>query len=164
MAGKCGSCTACCRVFAIPQLEKPKPAGVWCEHCAIGDGCRIYENRPSLCVDFACLWLQSQSREDPRERLADELRPDRCKVVITPTTNDSVMSAMLMPGMAGAWRRPAVRKLLDRVVRSGMRVVIGMPSATRKTMLSRGPRGDVVESEAEMTEPDENGMQWNVTP
>lgn len=48
----CDSCTMCCKVFDIPSL--PKPAGVWCEHCATGQGCTIYERRPQECRDFFC--------------------------------------------------------------------------------------------------------------
>jgi hypothetical protein len=155
MAGNCGSCTACCRVYAIPELQKP--AGPWCQHCAIGKGCKIYEDRPKLCVEFACLWLLSQSREDVREHLPDELRPDRCKVVFSPTTNDNIMAAITMPGAPLAWRREPVRELIDAMIASDMHVVIGLPASTRKTMVDK--RG---EREVEMTEPDENGMQWSV--
>lgn len=154
MAGDCGSCTACCRVYAIPELKKP--AGKWCQHCDIGKGCKIYEARPKLCVDFKCLWLQSQER-NPQERLPDELRPDRCKVVFSPTTNDKIMSAMIMPGQPDAFRKGAAGRLIERMVESGLNVVAGLPQATTKTMINR--RG---EREVQMTQPDENGMQWSV--
>lgn len=157
MAGDCGSCTACCRVYAIPALDKP--AGKWCQHCAIGNGCRIYEERPALCVDFKCLWLQSQSREDKRERLPDELRPDRCKVVFSPSTNPDIMAAITMPGAPLAWQREPVRGLIETMVTNDYRVVVGPPASTRKIMITH--RG---EREVEMTEPDENGMQWSVEP
>ena len=87
----CGTCTACCRIFEIPELAKP--AGKWCEHCEIGRGCTIYNERPAVCQEFECLWLLSQQRDDPREHLAPELRPDRCKVVFSPSTNDRIMAA-----------------------------------------------------------------------
>lgn len=156
MAGECGSCTACCRVYAIPTLNKP--AGPWCQHCAIGEGCKIYEERPALCADFKCLWLQSRTREDRREHMPDELRPDRCKVVFSPTTNEAIMSAVTMPGAPLAWQRGPVRDVIGKMIASRMRVVIGPPASIRKTMLDE--RG---EREVEMTEPDENGMQWSVT-
>jgi hypothetical protein len=155
MANACGSCTACCRVYAIPELSKP--AGKWCDHCAIGKGCKIYETRPKLCVDFKCLWLQSQERDNPRERLGAELRPDRCKVVFSPTTNDSIMGATVMPGQPNAFRKGAAQRLIKNMVDAGMKVVAGLPQATTKTMIDQ--RG---EREAKMTEPDENGMQWSV--
>ena len=52
----CGTCTMCCKVYRIPILNKQE--GKWCAHCAIGSGCRIYEDRPEQCRSFVCLWLQ----------------------------------------------------------------------------------------------------------
>jgi hypothetical protein len=155
MAGACGSCTACCRVYAIPEVKKP--AGPWCQHCDIGKGCKIYDERPALCVDFKCLWLQSREREDKRDHLPDELRPDRCKVVFSPSTNERIMAAITMPGAPLAWRKGPARELIDRMVKGGMNVVVGPPATLRKTMVDRHG-----EREVEMTEPDENGMQWSV--
>jgi hypothetical protein len=154
MAGDCGSCTACCRVYAIPQLDPPKPAGKWCTHCDIGKGCKVYDNRPTLCVDFQCLWLMSQSKDAP---LPAELRPDRCKVVFSPTTDPDIMSGITMPGAPDAWRRGQVRGLIGNMVKTGFRVVVGPPASTTKIMLDR--KG---EREVQMTEPDENGMQWSI--
>lgn len=151
MAGLCGSCTACCRVYAIPSLNKP--AGKWCDHCAIGKGCKVYEERPELCVEFACLWLQSHQRGNP---MPDEMRPDRCKVVFSPTTKDGLMGAITMPGSPDAWRKGAARSLIDKLLRAGMRVVAGPPASVKRTMIDQ-----FGEREVELTEPDENGMQWS---
>ena len=151
----CGSCTACCRIFDIPELKKP--AGKWCEHCEIGRGCTIYESRPQMCVDFECLWLLSQKREDFRERLAAELRPDRCKVVFSPSTNDRVMAATTMPGAPFAWKRHDVMALIKRLTSNGMGVVCGAPRSTTRTMIDREGMHEV-----HMTEPDEDGMQYNI--
>jgi hypothetical protein len=154
MAGECGECTACCRVFAIPEFDKP--AGKWCEHCAIGVGCKIYEQRPERCVDYSCLWLLSQQREQPKERLAPELRPDRCRVVIGPTTNPKIMAVTPMPGYPLAWRTGPVRVVIDRLVASGMAVAVQAPLARTSTLVDR-----YGEREVEMTEPDADGMQWS---
>jgi len=155
---KCGTCTACCRVYAIPELNKR--AGPWCTHCDVGKGCKIYDGRPKLCVDFKCLWLQSHEQPKP---MADELRPDRCKVVFSPVMNDDMSTAgemtaaITMPNSSDAWRKGAARKLIDTMVRNGLRVIIGPPGTTTKTLVDR--RG---EREVKMTEPDENGMQWSI--
>lgn len=152
----CGSCTACCRVFDIPQLEKP--AGVWCQHCNVGKGCKIYEARPEPCVDFECLWLISQKRPEQVQRMPMSLRPDRCKVVFSPSTDERVMAALTMPGDPTAWRRPAVREVIDALVkRNEFSVVAGAARSTRRTMIDADGEHDV-----QMTEPDENGMQWNI--
>lgn len=73
---RCGSCSWCCRIPAIPALGKPKD--VWCGHCRPGHGgCSIYADRPEVCRDFACLWLSGSGPE--------ALRPDRSKVMFTVT-------------------------------------------------------------------------------
>lgn len=153
----CGSCTMCCRVYAIPQLEPAKPAGAWCTHCTIGKGCKIYDQRPKLCVDFECLWLQSQSRENPKQRLPADMRPDRCKVVFSPATDPNIMAAITMPGMSDAWRKGAARRLIDSLVKGGVTVSVGPPAARHRVNVDQ--RG---EHEVEMSEPDADGMQWSI--
>jgi hypothetical protein len=148
----CGSCTACCRVFAVPQLDKP--AGKWCQHCKVGVGCQTYHDRPQVCHDYECLWLQSQKRARP---LPPELRPDRCKVVFTPTTNDSIMGAVTAPGYADAWRKGPVKDLIDQLLLAGVRTAVGPPAARYQTLVYRGG-----EHRVEMSPPDENGMQWRI--
>lgn len=157
MTNHCGTCTACCRVFDIPQLEKP--AGEWCHNCAIGKGCKVYETRPTVCVEFECLWLQSQQRSDPGEALPLALRPDKCKVVFGPSTDPNVMAALTMPGTPTAWRRKDVRALIDLLVRNNndYAVVCGAPRSTRRTHISRNG-----EKEVRMTEPDSDGIQWSI--
>ncbi len=45
----------CCKVFAIPEIDKPRD--VWCQHCNVGKGCRIYPDRPDRCRIFHCGYL-----------------------------------------------------------------------------------------------------------
>ena len=151
----CGSCTACCRVFSIAEMPEKK-AGDWCQHCAVGKGCKIYEKRPPTCVEFSCLWLLSQDR-GPREKLPESLRPDRCKVVFSPSTNEQIMAATTMPNSPLAWQRDDVMSLINAMVKGGMSVVAGAPASTERTMVDRQGMHTV-----HLTEPDENGMQWNI--
>jgi hypothetical protein len=64
----CGECNLCCKLEKVMWLNKP--SNTWCEHCDIGVGCKIYENRPPDCSAFQCLWLRSPD-------MPDELRPDK---------------------------------------------------------------------------------------
>ena len=64
---RCGSCTLCCKVLAITELQKPR--GTWCPDCSPGKGCNIYETRPAECRSFMCGWLT-----DPM--LGPEWKPD----------------------------------------------------------------------------------------
>jgi hypothetical protein len=64
----CGGCTLCCKLPRIAEVEKPRD--VWCRHCDIGRGCKIYATRPKVCRDFECWWLT-------HEEMPEDLRPDR---------------------------------------------------------------------------------------
>jgi len=50
----CGSCSACCYAFEVPEV--PKPTSAWCPHCT-QPGCGIYAQRPTECQTYACFWL-----------------------------------------------------------------------------------------------------------
>lgn len=154
MSGACGTCTACCRVFAIAELEKP--ASKWCQHCDVGLGCTIYQTRPKTCVDFKCLWLLSQEQE-PKYPLPESLRPDRCRVVFGATTNEDIVAAVTMPGAPLAWRRKDVMELIRWVVSKGKRVAVGAPAATDVILIDA--KGQVP---VKMSEPDADGMQWRM--
>jgi|SRR5215467_7075712 len=67
----CGSCTGCCFVFEVPGVTQ---AYEWCQHCSIGVGCRIYQDRPQDCASFYCLWRMGFGEEEDR--------PDRHGVVM----------------------------------------------------------------------------------
>ena len=71
-ARSCGGCTACCKVFSISELAKPE--GVWCKHCNVGSGCKIYARRPKECKDFRCMWLLGHGTEQER--------PDKTRLVL----------------------------------------------------------------------------------
>jgi len=72
---ECGGCTACCITPKIDVPELKKLAGVLCQHCTAGAGCKIYATRPSVCQGWYCGW-----RHIPT--LSDQWRPDRCGVLI----------------------------------------------------------------------------------
>jgi hypothetical protein len=155
MTNHCGECTACCRVFDVPEVKSP--AGEWCQHCAIGVGCKIYADRPATCVEFECLWLMSQTRDDPGEHMPPEMRPDRSKVVFSASTNEHIFAATLMPGAGDVLARKGVRRVIANIVQAGGAVVLGLPRSTRRTMYDRNGSHEV-----HLTEPDETGMQWNI--
>jgi hypothetical protein len=70
----CGTCRACCIVPELSEGDEYKAPYTPCRHlCA--SGCGIYDKRPTVCKKFKCLWLESQSGNQPMRR---ELRPDIC--------------------------------------------------------------------------------------
>jgi hypothetical protein len=113
----------CCRLMAVDDLDPPKPAGKWCSNIKQGVGCSIYETRPQSCRDFICDWLHTQSRPEG-ERLPIELRPDRCKVMLT-SYKDSIV-AKVDPGRPDAYKREPMATLLKGIMRNGARVYVSL--------------------------------------
>ena len=91
----CGSCTMCCKLLHIDELDKP--ADVWCPHAAPGKGCTIYAERPQTCRTFRCFWLDHA--EAP-----DAWRPDRCGFVMS-RKRHGVLMVFVDHRRADAWRR-----------------------------------------------------------
>jgi hypothetical protein len=101
----CGSCSLCCKVMEIKELDKP--AGAWCPHFKAGAGCRIYGAHPGSCRAFQCMWLISPG-------MPETVRPDRCKVVLVMEDGGSNIIARADPGDPGAWRREPIHSQLRR--------------------------------------------------
>lgn len=99
----CGECRACCFSLYIEDGPFAKPSNQWCPNCAHNFGCKVYQQRPSVCRSFKCTWLKSQSRND---RMAPELRPDQCGAIFS---DDSINGDPLLIECHGtpdaaAWR------------------------------------------------------------
>jgi hypothetical protein len=146
-ANRCGSCTLCCKLLEIGELEKPKDH--WCTHCTPGSGCRIYENRPASCRDFACLWLQSQEEAKP---LPPELRPDKSKVVLYFNEDRKDMLGACDPASPHAWKEQAIFGLLEVIAQQGIRVMFG--NGREHFAMDRGRARRV-----ELSVPDEKGVR-----
>lgn len=63
----CGPCTACCKPFAIEEVQKLD--GNWCQHRIAGTGCAIYKDRPFACQKYSCVWLAGKGNESDRPDL-----------------------------------------------------------------------------------------------
>ncbi|MBB4051593.1 hypothetical protein GGR20_001229 [Devosia subaequoris] len=104
----CNGCTACCSFPPIHSETLQKPANTMCLHCAEGQGCTVYAQRPSVCRGFFCGWFFL-------EELGPEWHPNQSGVVIRSESfdNDTVtllvleLSAFLVSeefaGMVGGW-------------------------------------------------------------
>jgi hypothetical protein len=108
----CDGCTLCCKVLRVSALQKPH--GVWCEHCAIGAGCRIYDRRPGECRSFNCGFLQL-------DYLTEEWRPANSKIVIVAELDGSRIAAHVDPDRPGSWRREPYYSQLKEWSRLGAR-------------------------------------------
>ena len=59
----CGGCTVCCEILEIPTLKKPsrKMCSNVCD-----TGCGIYNERPSECAQFQCVWSEGYTGNGQR--------------------------------------------------------------------------------------------------
>jgi len=131
MTNHCGTCTACCKVFAIPERLN-KPANKWCQHCRTGFGCGIYESRPGECRTFICGYLSIPA-------LPEEWKPAASRLVIDTQTAEGTMFVYVDEARPDAWQRQpyygalqgfARGALANRgrvVVRVGARSIVILP-------------------------------------
>jgi hypothetical protein len=130
VAGRdCGSCTLCCKLIAIAELEKPP--GAWCPHVERGKGCCIYDRRPTECRRFFCHWMLEKG-------LTAEWKPERAKFVLV-TSEGGHLTAFVDPGFPGAWRSAPYFETLKRWALEGVRA-----QPARMISVRVGTRGIVV--------------------
>jgi hypothetical protein len=151
MAGDCGTCTLCCKVLGIKEFDKP--INQWCKHTHPGKGCKIYETRPQSCHDYACVWLQSQ--EAPNA-LPPEMRPDKCKVVMTFPVDQEVITCHVDPGFPAAWQEgPFSAFLYNATTDQGKKPLrFLVKSGSRSYFVQNGQAREV-----ELSDMDEDGVQ-----
>jgi Fe-S-cluster containining protein len=92
----CGTCSLCCKVLPVQELNKP--AGQWCVHAMPGSGCGIHAARPHACRRFFCSW-----RLDPN--FGPEWKPDVSRFVLSADPVQQALMVMVDPGMPLAWKR-----------------------------------------------------------
>ena len=97
--------------------ELKKPPSVWCPHVEIGQGCKIYEDRPHSCRVFQCLWLKD-------ERLPEAMRPDKSKVVLHVQKEEGRLKANVDPDRPDAWQVGLVGAYLRMVKSLGVDILI----------------------------------------
>lgn len=106
MSRTCGTCSACCRWPAVPEVNKL--ADEPCRHLKNGKyGCEIYKDRPSSCAKYHCAWVRGMG--------GDTDQPSKCGVLIdrrdTPEGYALVAKA-LRPGALETKRgRNAIRRI-----------------------------------------------------
>ena len=95
---ECGTCSLCCKVMGVQEGDFHKPKDVWCPCAKKGLGCLVYDNRPSKCRDFNCLWVTGQFGHP-------EHRPDKIHGVVTSSTDGKNWVIHEDPGYEGYARR-----------------------------------------------------------
>jgi len=102
---ECGSCTLCCKVYHVPEIDKV--AGKWCQHCAPGKGCSIHKAAPAQCAAFNCLWRTEGT-------LAPAWKPERAKMVLSVFPQNGFIYVQVDPGAPSAWRKQPYYDQLHR--------------------------------------------------
>ena len=85
----------CCKVMGIGEIAK-RP-GEWCPHCDIGNGCRIYADRPPSCVEFYCMYLTNPT-------LGEHWKPSLARMVIT-RERQNMVYVRPDPARPDVWRK-----------------------------------------------------------
>lgn len=127
----CGDCIVCCVYLKIDQPELQKPALSHCKHLCLKnpvkknelqystdgqtENCRIYENRPTVCKGYSCLWVQGHGDEEDR--------PDKSGILID--TLHSIENAIeCKPIGPGFEDRPEAVAAIERISRSTNKVAL----------------------------------------
>lgn len=118
----CGSCDLCCRVIGVSDGGIEKPAGVPCEHlCNAACGaCSIYENRPSACQLYRCMWLDGD--------LPLEAKPEHSGVVgeiahVDPAGGIPGFRLITVCGRSSSELHVAIKRWFDPMLNDGTIVV-----------------------------------------
>ena len=125
----CGTCTLCCKLIAVIELDKPP--GEWCPHCIKKGGCAIHATRPTGCRTFFCHWMTEKG-------LGPEWKPERSKLVLV-MGEGGHMTAFVDPGVPGAWRQAPYYETLKR-----WSVEASRAQPARLVMVRIGTRGFIV--------------------
>lgn len=94
-ARQCGTCALCCKLGEIPDF---KPFNQWCQFCSTRQGCDIYADRPQLCRDFFCHYLQSD--------LPEHWNPLTCHMIVSVYEGPLRMTVSVDPDYPLIWREP----------------------------------------------------------
>jgi hypothetical protein len=91
----CGPCTLCCKLLFVEAIHKP--VNKWCQHCAIGRGCGVYETRPEECRDFYCGFMTLP-------HLGEEWRPSNSKLIVCVETGGNSIFVNVDPTRPDVWK------------------------------------------------------------
>jgi hypothetical protein len=173
---ECGSCTLCCKVYNIPEFQKP--AGKWCGQCKPGRGCKIHDSLPDQCAEFNCLWRTDAA-------MPAQWKPDQAKMVVTIHPISRNIQIQVDPGLPSAWSRQPyhdhLRQWATKNMPKGMHVVVFVnelatlvlpdqdvalgpvtPDQTIAVRLEPGPNGGVYEIKVSTTRRTDDGQTFEI--
>lgn len=114
---ECGECTACCKTHIGTEMKTR--GGDYCDHCQIGQGCSIYEQRPVACQVYRCVWVCGKGEEG--------YRPDRLGVVVDlkgiEFLDEEIVAINFWEVEKGATKKPQVEAWMISNIEGGNIVV-----------------------------------------
>jgi len=111
----CGGCTLCCKVEKVVELDKP--SNTVCGHCDVGTGCKIYNDRPTVCRTFACAWLTDLG-------MSEAWRPDRIHMYLAGDASNGYLRAAVDRDYPEAWVTGGGKAILEYVAGKGLHVIV----------------------------------------
>lgn len=140
----CGGCTACCYTHEVGDHRPVKYIFTLCPDCVLGEGCKIYNEKPRSCSNYYCLWAQGEIG-------TDEDRPDKVGAVAGFSSmrfdKDDPEVIHLMETHTGAFQEDITKTFIANILASGRAVAC---KATTREMTYHVLRGNsAMESYAE---------------
>jgi len=126
----CGTCSLCCKLLGILELEKPQ--GQWCPHCKPGkERCTIYETRPDTCRTFNCAWLVNESVDD-------RWYPEKCKMVINMNVDSEIhlLQIYVDPSNRMGWTKEPYYSQIKSLAKNGIDGINGEFYRTEVRLIS----------------------------
>lgn len=80
----------------------------WCQHCDIGKGCKIYEQRPVECRDFTCGWLNNAGK-----LFGEHWFPVKSHLIVSFLKDYPVMYIQTTQRHKNVWRK---KPFLDEII------------------------------------------------
>lgn len=124
---ECAECTACCVVLLIDDEKFKKPADQVCTNLMATGGCKIYQQRPSVCQEWYCAWRFMG-------QLDESWRPDRSGILLRSDENGIIFQPIRDPKVVLTTDRAI--ELIGGGVAQGIPMSMSIP--TREGYLSYG--------------------------
>lgn len=121
---QCNGCTLCCYLLDVPEINKP--AETECKDCAVNVGCKIWKNRPQVCRDFECAYVQMK-------KVSPKLRPDNCKVIFE-KISDRIFYGTQDPRFAAT---EVAKKQVAAFINQGFSVIIVVPHQSQNFFIAK---------------------------
>jgi len=118
---ECGECTACCVVLLIDDEKFYKSADKACVNLMPQGGCKIYQQRPSVCQEWYCAWRFMA-------QLDESWRPDRSGILLRSDENGIIFQPIQDP--KEVLTNPRAIELIGGGVAQGIPMSMSIP--TRK--------------------------------